>query len=66
MVRTHPGGAHPADRSADDQLSRILCNATYEGAGLEKCDGGHEDPLGRIDTHDLSIEQEENCLSQDE
>ena len=46
MVRTHPGGAHPADRSADDQLSRILCNATYKGAGLEKCDGGHEDPLG--------------------
>ena len=23
-LRTHTGGAHPADRSADDQLPRIL------------------------------------------
>ena len=60
-VRTHARGTHPADRSA-------FFETPHEGAGpgLEKCNGGHEDPLGRIDTHNFPIEQKEYCLSKDE
>jgi hypothetical protein len=33
---------------------------------LEEGDGGDEDPLGRVDTKDLAVEEEENGLGEDE